>query len=507
MSPAPRRRWPVVLAVALVLPVLLLVTGGAFVGFQYATAITDTAGEVDFERPLAIPPLADSTVDGTGRRVFDLDVRPGTTDFGMGGPAETWGVNGSYLGPTLRASRDESVRVDVRNGLDVTTTMHWHGMHLPAEMDGGPHQPIAPGSTWSPEWTVDQPAATLWYHPHLLGETAEHIWRGVAGMMILDDPAVRHPDGTGLPQRYGVDDVPVIVQDRSFSSDGDFSTRGSLLSSTGRLGDTVLVNGTVGPYLDVTTSAVRLRLLNASNARVYDFGFDDDRTFTMVGSDGGLLPAPVELRRVRVSPGERAEVVVALTPGEDTVLRSYPPGLGRGGDTDRFSGGADTLDVLQLRAADTLRPSLLLPEVLAPAPDLLESEATGQRSFALGGNSINGESMRHSHDEMDHSRIDEVVTLGETEVWSVHNTGDAPHSFHVHDVQFQVLDVDGDDPGPLLSGWKDTVFVERGSTIRFLVRFSDYADPDTPYMFHCHVLLHEDEGMMGQFVVVDPDDG
>ncbi|MBM7093806.1 multicopper oxidase domain-containing protein, partial [Streptomyces sp. S12] len=140
-----------------------------------------------FDNALAIPPLAESTVEQDGTRVFSLRMQAGETEFRDGVRTPTWGFNGTYLGPTLRAKRGEKVRVRITNELGEASTVHWHGMHLPARMDGGPHQMIAPGGTWTPHWTVDQPAATLWYHPHPHGKTEEHVRRGLAGLFLLDD--------------------------------------------------------------------------------------------------------------------------------------------------------------------------------------------------------------------------------------------------------------------------------------------------------------------------------
>lgn len=474
------------IALVLVLSLGLLAVAGVAVLWFVFFAPVSTVGEVDFEQELAIPPLAESRVVADGTRVFELTAQEGTTELLPGKPTEAWGFNGSYLGPTLRAERGEDVRVKVKNELAETTTVHWHGMHLPADADGGPHQPVDPGETWTPSWTVDQPAATLWYHPHPHGETEEHVNRGLAGMFILDDPDSTVADR--LPHEYGVDDVPVIVQDKRLDDDGEIGSGG--------LGDDVLVNGTYGPWFDVTTERVRLRLLNASVKRVFDFGFSDDREFVMIGSDGGLLPSPVTTARVRLSPGERAEIVVTMTPGDDLVLRSYPPDLEANFLVERFNGGRDVFDVLQLRAAGRLRQSPKVPHTLAPPPDLDVSEAP-TRTFEMSGRQINGK-------QMDMSRIDEIVELGTTEIWEVRNTDGEYHNFHVHDVQFQVLSVDGAEPGPQLSSWKDTVYVPPGGSVRLALRFTDYADPDTPYMYHCHLLQHEDAGMMGQFVVVEP---
>jgi len=491
-----------VLLVLGLVAILFVGTVVAVVAVAWARAATTTAGAVEFTRPLEVPPLAASRVED-GVRVFELEARAGLADLGASAPTPTLGLNGEYLGPTLRAARGERVRVDVTNSLDETTTIHWHGMHLPPAMDGGPHQMVEPGETWSPTWTVDQPAATLWYHPHLHGQTASQVYRGLAGMFLLDDPATADGPAADLPHEYGVDDVPVILQDKSFHDYGRLDDAVSFLSPVGTLGDTVLVNGTPGPYLDVATERVRLRLLNGSDSRVYDVGLADGGTVQLVGTDGGLLAAPQTVERVRLSPGDRAEVVVTMTPGQRAVLRSFPPDLGVNPLFERFSGGDDTFDLLELRAASDLAPSPAVPDTLGtsdPADTLDESDAVRTRRFQLAGNAINGRSM-------DMARIDEVVTVGETEVWEVTGLDDTPHNFHVHDVRFRVLDVGGDAPGPDLQGWQDTVYVRPGHVTRLLVRFDaaeGATDPTTPYMLHCHLLTHEDRGMMGQLVVVAP---
>ncbi|MEV0889889.1 multicopper oxidase domain-containing protein [Promicromonospora sp. NPDC050262] len=449
--------------------------------------------EVEFTNELAIPPLAPSrVVDGT--RVFSLTAQEGTSELLPGVETRTWGFDGSYLGPTLRAERGERVAVEVTNDLAEPTSVHWHGMHLPAAMDGGPHQEVEPGATWRPTWRIDQPAATLWYHPHPHGATEKHVYRGLAGLFLLDDDASR---GADLPQEYGVDDVPVIVQDKTLDDDGQLELDDSG-SEPGTLGGIVLANGTVGAYHEVTTERVRLRLLNGSTARTYQLGFPD-REMDLVATDGGLLDAPVRLEQVRLAPGERAEVVVRMAPGESTRLHSFEADLG--GVVVPFAmGGNDAFDVLELRAADRLAPSpepAWTPSAHAAQDALHEEDVAVTRTFELDDRRINGQTM-------DMGRIDEAATVGDTEVWEVRSIVPMPHSFHVHDVQFRVLSVDGDPPPPELAGPKDTVYLEPNRTYRLLMRFEDYTDPDVPYMFHCHMLLHEDEGMMGQFVVVEP---
>ncbi len=488
-SPTKPKRGPLRVILFSFLAVTLLCCGGivAVGAWVVSSGATDTFGKVDFANRLAIPPLAPSQVDAKGRRVFELRAQAGAHDFG-GRKAQTWGFNGAYLGPTLRATRGEQVVVNVRNGLDVDTSVHWHGMHLPAAMDGGPHQPVRAGGDWAPTWKVDQPAATLWYHPHPHGDTAKHVYRGLAGMFILDE------DGPDLPNRYGVDDIPVIVQDKRFSGDA-LNESAPFLSGVGILGPDIVVNGTLAPYLDVTTDKVRLRLLNGSNARAYNFGFSDNRSFALIGTDGGLLERPARMDRVQLSPGERAEIVVEVRPGERTVLRSYPPEVG--GDILRSRGGSDRLDVLELRPAAQLEQTRALPEELSKVERMDPATAVVTRKFKLSGHAVNNEQM-----VMD--RIDHVSTVDTNEIWEVFNNDGDFHTFHVHDVQFQVLSVSGAKPPAALSGWKDTVQVEDGKYYKLIMRFADYSDPFTPYMFHCHVLYHEDQGMMGQFVVVKP---
>ncbi|HEY9376131.1 MAG TPA: multicopper oxidase domain-containing protein, partial [Jiangellaceae bacterium] len=307
----------------------------AITGWLWSRADVSTIGQLSFSNPLKIPPLLHPRVDGTGQKVFELRLQQGASELLPGKPTETWGVNGAYLGPTLRVARGDRVAMQVTNNLPEPTTIHWHGMHLPAAADGGPHQVIEPGATWTPSWTVDQPAATLWYHPHPHGVTDRHAYRGLSGLVLLDDPQA---SGLPLPYRYGIDDIPVVVQDKRFDDEGNLELGNQPFDLAGRLGSQILINGTYDPHLAVTTQRVRLRLLNASTARTYNFGFTDDRAFDMIATDGGLLEHTHPTTRIPLSPGERAEVVVTFQPGERVVLRSFKPDLGMNFVQRRFAG-------------------------------------------------------------------------------------------------------------------------------------------------------------------------
>lgn len=451
---------------------------------------TPAAAEAATDRnPLHIPPLAESSGGAGQPRAFDLTVQAGRSAIVPAGQSDTWGYNGALLGPTLRVRRGEEIQVNVRNTLGEATTVHWHGMHVPATADGGPHQTIEAGASWSPIWTVNQPAATLWYHPHPHGQTEAHVYRGLAGMLIIDDDdEARLP----LPREYGIDDIPVIVQDKTFDGAGQLVETAHV--GTGMLGDTILVNGTASARLAVSADRIRLRLLNASTARSYSFGLADDREFDLIATDGGLLTAPLPRTRITLTPGERAEIVVALTAGEQVMLRSFPQDLGASG---AGTGADDTFDVLRLDAATTLRPAAPPPTQLTRIDRLAASAAVTTRRFEINLDRIGA-------DKMDMARIDQVITVDTTEIWEITNTTSTPHNFHVHGVQFQVLSLDGQNPPAELAGWKDTVYAPPRTPLRLIMRFTGHTDPTTPYMYHCHMLWHEDIGMMGQFVVVAP---
>jgi len=473
--------------------VLLGTASVVAVAVVYVQADVSTVGRLSFDNPVNIPDLAEGEPSPDGSiRTFELDVQTGFTRLIHDTESETWGVNGAHLGPTIRVRRGEKVEMRVTNNLPETTTMHWHGMHLPAYADGGPHQPIGEGRTWSPSWIIDQPAATLWYHPHPHGATERHVYRGVAGMLIIDDDI-----DVELPEAYGIDDIPLIIQDIRVDN-GRLSESDPIADPIGRLGDTILVNGTHDPHLNITSDRTRLRLLNASGARTYDFMFDDNRSFQLIGTDGGLLNQPVDLQNIQLSPGERAEIVVELKAGETSVLRSVEPDLGVNRWDARFTGAHDSFDIIELRAATTLSRNDPIPNRLAPEPiEQPDVDNAAIRQFELSGIEINGQ-------RMDMSRIDFRIELDTTEVWQLTNPTGTPHNFHVHDTRFTVLDIDGDPPPPTWQGWKDTIYVPPGTTVRIAVRFTDYTDPTLPYMFHCHILRHEDQGMMGQFVVLEP---
>ncbi len=470
---------------------------------------------------LQIPQLYAGKREG-GVRIFDLNLQHGASQFFEGVDTPTIGINQSYLGPTLEMYAGDTVRMNVSSDLSETATVHWHGLHLPARADGGPHQPITPGSTWSPSFEVRQRASMFWYHSHAHQRSGPQVYHGLAGAIYVRDADSQRLD---LPNDYGVDDIPLIVQDRVFNRDGSFAYSTSMPNlMMGMTGDTLLVNGTVDPVFDARSDLLRLRVLNGSNARFYRFAFEDGRSFDQIASDGGLLEQPYRTNNVILAPGERAQIVVDMNDGSpiallaDSIETMGMMGGGMGnrrtrGPGDQTGGGAmdeqGRFTVLTIRPSAQRRQAITMPNRMISLPRIDPTDAVRTRRFVLnmgmgmgmgmgmmrgGGFTINGKSM-------DMQRIDETVKVGTTEIWQVENASTMAHPFHIHDVQFRILDRYGRPPGPAEQGLKDTVVVAPGEVVRLLLRFEDYTDPDLPYMYHCHILEHEDAGMMGQFLV------
>jgi FtsP/CotA-like multicopper oxidase with cupredoxin domain len=347
---------------------------------------------------------------------------------------------------------------------------------------------------WKPTFTIKQNAATLWYHPHPIGKTGEQVYRGLAGLFIIDDEV---SEGLDLPRTYGVDDIPLILQDRRFAKDGSFVyVRAMPDIMHGVIGNHFLVNGESQPYLSVGRNLVRFRILNGSNSSIYRIGLSDEGSFQQIASDGGFLQKSVAMAHLILAAGERAEIVVDFSryrEGDRPVLV-----------VEELNGL--TFQAMQFRVSGKQRTEGgvkgPLPERLVSIDPIPEALATRTRRFEMstmgrGGRlTINGR-------KMDMGRIDERVRLGATEIWEVSNRAMGmmriPHSFHIHDVQVQILSRNGKAPPENERGWKDTFIVWPGEVVRFITTFEDYTGI---YMYHCHFLEHEDDGMMGQFEVV-----
>lgn len=441
---------------------------------------------------------------------YDLTLQEGTTQFYGTTQTETMGANGSLLGPTLILEKGDAISISVDNQLQDTTTIHWHGLHVAPEDDGGPHSIIPPNAIWNPQFTVMDKAGLYWYHPHLHMHTNEHVSKGIAGMIIVKDASEA---ALTLPRTYGVDDFPLVIQTKGFDATGQ-------IEWMSHLDTTLMVNGTRDPYLDAPAQIVRFRVLNGSSQRVYKLGFSNNQSFSIIGTDGGLLEAPVSLTRYQVAPGQRADILVDLSAlqGQSVQLMNYgteianavygaaQPGMMAqltlpGYDSNPLNGSDYVVLDLNVGAptagAVTTVPSALVAQTLIP-----ESSANITRNLTFTSQqNIVGPFMINST-MFDMGVINYTVPIGNTEIWSFTNQTPIAHPFHIHDVQFYILDINGTPPPPELAGLNDVILIPAGmGTARFIAKFNDFANDTIPYMYHCHMLQHEDSGMMGQFIV------
>jgi len=307
----------------------------------------------------------------------------------------------------------------------------------------------------------------------------------LAGLIIIDDD---FSDSLSLPNRYGIDDIPLIIQDRSFNEDGSFNynpSRHEIMQ--GWKGDTLMANGVIKPFVDVEAKQVRFRILNGSNSRIYRFAFESGKSFKQIATDNSFLESPVDLTTLVLSPAERAEIVV-----------DFSQDLGR---SEIFKDLSSGLDIFKANVTKASQNLIQIPNTLISLPALNPSDAVNTRSFTLAGRmgslTINGVSM-------DKDVINESVPLNAVEIWEVSNQMNVDHNFHIHATHFQILTRNGSASNvyPNEKGFKDTVYIPPNESVKIIVKMTDYKDNSSPYMYHCHILEHEDAGMMGQFVVV-----
>ncbi len=448
------------------------------------------------------------TLSGTH---FNLTIKDTFAQLTPGNQTITAGINGKIWGPTLFFNKGDTVHMNVLNKLNEATTLHWHGFHLPAVMDGGPHQVIPAGTLWQPYWKVTNNASTYWYHPHLHEMTEEHITKGIGGLIIVRDEI---ESALALPRTYGVDDIPLVLTDRDFNTQQQFVTV--------PYGDSMMTNGTLRAQYTVPGQIVRFRILNGAIERSYNIGFSDNRNFSIIGSDGGLLNAPVSVNRYLLHAGERVEILVSFSgqTGQSFDLKAYNSTLSNfiaGGENfpnGPFANYLGKKDFTMLHinvAAQTQNPITAIPTTLTTNVLLNAADADLTRKLTISDSMgvvvppiLGPNAFLINHKLFDINYDEYQVPLGNTEIWEIKSSSLFGHPFHIHDVEFNILSINGSAPPPAQAGWKDVVFIPGNQTVRFIAKFEDYADALHPFMYHCHIALHEDEGMMGQFVVTEP---
>lgn len=530
-----------------------------------------------FVTPLLIPDTISSANDNgvmhinmiKSERVFFPDLKtpaiPGF-DFFAGDtlPIETLCYStmptskSGILGPTLIWWKGDSVTMEVENRMNVHSTTHWHGAHVAPQNDGGPHQEIEANTTWKPSFLVRDNAATMWYHPHLHSHTMEHVAKGLAGFIIVKDPA--DPFRKILPNRYGIDDIPIVLQDKFFNRVLDSTTMKveSKINTECEMGTTFFVNGVWHPYVNVPAQPIRLRILNGSGERTYCIFLRDSTThewvsFKVIASDAGYLPAPHSMGMppskmgdlgslLIMMSGERYEIVFDGAGRENHQLylmnmrnlmtgnrqvESFAGGPGKDGPPcykKLISNGGMSPDSLfdarplalmqiNVKAPDGKAgsvPSSFAPYAYKPITTPVTKERNKHLVFDT---TVKGPPFSIDYKSFNDTIINDTIMLGAVERWKFTNVSKTSHPLHIHDVHFFVesmTDTLGKNPINIpmyMRGPKDVVMIPDQTRVTFIAQFEDFAtsiEPENCYMYHCHILGHEDAGMMHQFVVTKP---
>ncbi len=447
--------------------------------------------------------IAMRAVEGT------IEIRSGTStdvwrlegDLLKGDPGAVVPVPGSYLGPTLHLKKGQKVRIEFTNELPEVSIIHWHGLHVPADMDGHPQYAIKKGETYYYEFEVLNRAGTYWYHPHPHGRTGPQVYAGMAGFFIVSDD-----EETALDLPTGDYDIPLVLQDRTFDDNGQlvYDDGGMMGQMSGFLGDELLVNGQPDFTIPVAARAYRLRFLNGSNSRMYKLGWSDGTPFTVIGTDGGLLEKPVERPYLTLAPAERLDIWVDFgdrVVGTDMDLVSLP-----------FNNGSvDSLQfpILTVNINRSATDNVVLPAQLSSPAFFDLSQAEKTREVVLSMRMGSGWSLNGRQFEMTEVAEEEIIKRGSIEVWEFVNRGGGggmsslPHPMHMHGESFKVIERQTDNDGQgawdtlregvVDEGWKDTVLVMPRQRVKVLRRFGDFTGL---FLYHCHNLEHEDQGMM-----------
>jgi FtsP/CotA-like multicopper oxidase with cupredoxin domain len=424
-----------------------------------------------------------------------------------GDPAQLQAMEHGWLGPIFRVRRGQRIRVRFKNLIPQESIVHWHGLHVAPKDDGHPRLAVSPGGEYVYDFQVDNRAGTYWYHPHPHGLTGNQVYGGMAGLFLISD---REEQALGLPS--GEDDLALVLQDRTFGPDNQLVyLRSPMDRMNGFLGDRIMVNGQANSTFDVKGKPYRLRILNGSNSRIFRLAWSNGRNLQILGTDGGLLEKPLNVPDIMLGPAERVDLWADfgdMPKGSTVSLRSLPFNTG-GGHMGMMGRGArlpngSRFQLVRFQVSEAGKGGTTPPERLTSLERLDPSEAVNRehpKRFFLDMRhmqpTINGRTFH-----MSEVAPDEMVHLGDTEIWEFVNSGRMmamPHPMHVHGLSFQVLGRFG---GPgyrfLDQGWKDSVLVMPGERVAVIMRFTDHKGL---YLYHCHNLEHEDLGMMRNYLV------
>lgn len=402
---------------------------------------------------------------------------------------------GELPNPTIRINNKDHFKLDFINLLALPTIIHWHGLIVPQEMDGHPKDAIEKNRTKHYEYRINQRAGTYWYHTHPHGRTGKQVYHGLSGFYIIEDEKEKF---LNLPE--GEFELPLMIQDKRFDPERKLIYKQIPHDNHGVLGDTILVNYTPFPYKEVKNTKYRLRILNGSSVRSYKLAFEGIKSFTLIGTDAGLLEEPAELEDIVISVAERIDIIVDFKDkkiGEEVVLKNL--GFKEASNfilNPRYPGFEKQMDIMKFKITKNHKGKTSpIPKKLSIIPRLKESQSIKTRTVTMEIGSGGVWTMDKKVYDMD--RIDQTVKLNTTEVWVIKNTAHMAHPFHMHAVHFQILDRSGDIAFPTDKGWKDTVLIMPNETVKLIVHFS------VPglFLYHCHILEHEDNAMMANYLV------
>ncbi len=439
----------------------------------------------NFSNPLGLPKVIQSP------QGFAMAARKTTAKVGNTGIGEMLSYTENMpTGPLFKMQRGHEFSANFKNSLDEHTNIHWHGLVIPANMDGHPDQMVMPNQSFNYRFTINQRAGTYWYHPHPHKATARQTYMGLAGMIIVNDA-----EEAALNLPSGALELPLIISDKRLTNSNLRYNPTTNEVMSGYMGETITVNGTAFPYTEVSSTTYRLRILNASNARIYNVAFSNNLSFTVIGSDGGLLETPAKMTSLLLCPGERIDILVdfgGLKMDETVFLKSntFPDGS--------KAQGQEEFNMMKFVVKKIVSENYKIPARLSNIEKLAISSKT--RTFKLQMKMGLKMTHRINNKLYTSARIDETVKVGDTETWIFDNKSDEPHPMHVHGVQFQVSERSGGRGIlPHEKGWKDVVLLMPNEVVKVTMKFPENKGK---YMVHCHNLEHEDDGMMLQFEIV-----
>lgn len=439
----------------------------------------------NFSNPLVLPKVIQNPQD------YAMTAKNTLTKMGNNGMTEIMSyMENMPIGPLLKMQKGHNFSLAFKNNLDEHTNIHWHGLVIPAKMDGHPEDLVHANESFNYRFTVNQRAGTYWYHPHPHEATARQTYMGLAGMIVVNDA-----EEAALKLPSGELELPLIISDKRLTNSTLRYNPTTNEVMSGYMGETITVNGVAFPYTEISSTTYRLRILNASNARIYNLAFSNNLPFTVIGSDGGLLENPAKVTSLLLCPAERIDILVdfgSLKMSDVAFLKSntFPNGS--------KAQGQEEFNLMKFVVKKEVSETYTIPAKLSSIEKLPMSNKT--RSFKLQMKMGLRMTHRINNKLYAASRIDETVKVGDIETWILDNKSDEPHPMHIHGVQFQVSERSGSRGIlPHEKGWKDVVLLMPNETVKVTMKFSDNKGK---YMVHCHNLEHEDDGMMLQFEIV-----